>query len=100
MPAPGAVPSPPSRFRAQDRCRATQRDRPPEHLASRSVSAARSVLAPFLLTRVLTGLIALLAVSLYSAPTSCPDVCRPSANPLLDAATRWDSGAYVAIAHD
>ena len=64
------------------------------------MSAARSVLAPFLLTRVLTGLIALLAVSLYSAPTSCPDVCHPSANPLLDAATRWDSGAYVAIAHD
>jgi hypothetical protein len=27
-------------------------------------------------------------------------VCHPSTNPLLDAATRWDSGAYVSIAHD
>jgi hypothetical protein len=64
------------------------------------VSAARGVLAPFLLTRVLTVLIALAAVSLFPSPTSCPDVCHPSTNPLLDAATRWDAKAYVDIAQD
>ena len=65
-----------------------------------AVFAARAVLAPFLLTRVLTAIVALAAGALYSTPTTCPDVCHPSTNPLLDAATRWDSGAYVAIAHD
>jgi mannosyltransferase PIG-V len=64
------------------------------------VSAARIVLATFLLTRVLTAIVALGAVALFRSPTICPDVCHPSANPLLDAATRWDSGAYVAIAHE
>jgi hypothetical protein len=64
------------------------------------VSAARLVLAPFLLTRALTAIVALVAVSLFASPTTCPDVCHPSSNPLLDAATRWDAGAYVAIAHD
>lgn len=64
------------------------------------MSAARSVLAPFLLTRALTAFIALAAVALFPTPTSCPDVCHPSANPLLDAATRWDAKAYVDIAHE
>ena len=64
------------------------------------MSAARAVLAPFLLTRVLTAIVALAAVTLFSSPTSCPDVCHPSTNPLLDAATRWDAGAYVDIAQD
>jgi hypothetical protein len=63
-------------------------------------AAARTVLAPFLLTRVLTAIVALAAVAMFPTPTTCPDVCHPSANPLLDAATRWDAGAYVAIAHD
>jgi hypothetical protein len=52
------------------------------------------------LTRVLTAIVALAAVALLPSPTTCPDVCHPSTNPLLDAATRWDAGAYVAIAHD
>jgi hypothetical protein len=51
------------------------------------------------LTRAVTAIVALLAVALFSSPTTCADVCHPSTNPLLDAATRWDSGAYVAIAH-
>lgn len=63
------------------------------------MSAARAVLAPFLLTRVLTVMVALAAVSLFPTPTTCPDVCHPSTNPLLDAATRWDAKAYVDIAH-
>jgi len=58
------------------------------------------VLAPFLFTRILTATVALAAVTLFSAPTSCPDVCHPSTNPLLDAATRWDAKAYVDIAHE
>ncbi|HYV21269.1 MAG TPA: mannosyltransferase family protein [Candidatus Bathyarchaeia archaeon] len=62
--------------------------------------AARSVIAPFLLTRVLTAIVALASVMLLSSPTTCPDVCHPSTNPLLDAATRWDAKAYVDIAHD
>ncbi len=62
--------------------------------------AARSVLAPFVLTRVLTAAVALASVTLFSSPTTCPDVCHPSSNPLLDAATRWDAKAYVDIAHD
>lgn len=64
------------------------------------MSAARIVLAPFLLTRLLTAVVALSAVALFPTPTSCPDLCHPSTNPLLDAATRWDAGAYIAIAHD
>lgn len=64
------------------------------------MSAARAVLAPFVLTRVLTAIVALTAVGLFSSPTTCPDVCHPSTNPLLDAATRWDAGAYVDIAQD
>jgi len=64
------------------------------------VSAARRVLVPFLLTRVLTAAVALAAIALFPTPTSCPDVCHPSANPLLDAATRWDAGAYLSIARD
>jgi len=64
------------------------------------VSAARRALAPFLLTRILTAVVALVAVSFITSPTTCPDLCHPSSNPLLDAATRWDAGAYVAIAHD
>jgi mannosyltransferase PIG-V len=63
------------------------------------VSAARAVLAPFLLTRALTVIVALAAISLFPSPTTCPDVCHPSTNPLLDAATRWDAKAYVDIAH-
>ena len=62
--------------------------------------AARSVLAPFVLTRILTAVVALASVALFSSPTICPDVCHPSTNPLLDAATRWDAKAYVDIAHD
>lgn len=62
--------------------------------------AARAVLAPFLLTRVLTTIVALAAVALFPSPTTCPDVCHPSTNPLLDAATRWDAKAYVDIAHE
>ena len=57
------------------------------------------VLAPFLLTRALTAIVALVSVALWPSPTTCADICHPSTNPLLDAATRWDSGAYVAIAH-
>ena len=64
------------------------------------MSAARLLLAPFLLTRFLTAVVALVAVALLPTPTICPDVCHPSANPLLDAATRWDSGAYVGLARD
>ena len=64
------------------------------------MSAVRAVLAPFVLTRILTAVVALAAVSLFSTPTTCPDVCHPSTNPLLDAATRWDAKAYVDIAHD
>ena len=64
------------------------------------MSAARSVLAPFVLSRVLTAIVALAAISLFPSPTTCPDVCHPSTNPLLDAATRWDAKAYVDIAHD
>jgi hypothetical protein len=64
------------------------------------VFAARAVLAPFLLTRVLTTIVALAAVALFPSPTNCPDVCHPSTNPLLDAATRWDAKAYVDIAHE
>jgi hypothetical protein len=64
------------------------------------VSAARAVLAPFLLTRIVTAIVALAAVGLFSTPSTCPDLCHPSTNPLLDAATRWDAKAYVDIAHD
>ena len=64
------------------------------------MSALRGVLVPYALTRILTAVVALAAVALFPSPTTCPDVCHPSTNPLLDAATRWDSGAYVAIAHD
>jgi hypothetical protein len=63
------------------------------------VSDARTVLAPDLLTRVLTATVALTALGPFSPLTSCPDLCHRSTNPLLDAATRWDAGAYVAIAH-
>jgi hypothetical protein len=49
---------------------------------------------------MLTALVALAAVTLFSSPATCPDVCHPSTNPLLDAATRWDAKAYVDIAHD
>jgi hypothetical protein len=62
--------------------------------------AVRAVLAPFVLTRILTAVVALASVALFPSPTSCPDVCHPSTNPLLDAATRWDAKAYVDIAHD
>jgi hypothetical protein len=62
--------------------------------------AVRPVLAPFVLTRILTAIVALASVALFPSPTSCPDVCHPSTNPLLDAATRWDAKAYVDIAHD
>ena len=62
--------------------------------------AARAVLAPFLLTRALTAIVALVAVAIFPSPTTCPDVCHPSTNPLLDAATRWDAKAYVDIARD
>jgi hypothetical protein len=62
------------------------------------VSAARAVLAPYLLTRVLTAIVALAALGLFSSPTSCADLCHRSTNPLLDAATRWDAGAYIDIA--
>src|SRR2546428_697330 len=48
-----------------------------------AVSAARRVHVPFLLTRVLTAAVALAAIALFPTPTSCPDVCHPSANPLL-----------------
>jgi hypothetical protein len=65
-----------------------------------AASAARSVLAPFVLSRILTAVVALAAVALFPSPTTCPDVCHPSTNPLLDAATRWDAKAYVDIAHD
>ena len=65
-----------------------------------AVLAARMVLAPYLLTRALTAIVAVASLALFPSPTTCPDVCHPSANPLLDAAARWDSGAYVAIAHD
>jgi hypothetical protein len=65
-----------------------------------AASAARLVLAQFLFTRVLTTIVTLAAVTLLSSPTTCPDVCHPSTNPLLDAATRWDAKAYVDIAHD
>jgi hypothetical protein len=64
------------------------------------VSAARSVLAPFVVSRLLTAIVALAAVALFPSPTTCPDVCHPSSNLLLDAATRWDAKAYVDIAHD
>jgi hypothetical protein len=64
------------------------------------VSALRAVFAPFVLTRILTAIALLASVALFSSPTSCPDVCHPSTNPLLDAATRWDAKAYVDIAHD
>jgi hypothetical protein len=64
------------------------------------MSTAPAVLAPFLLTRVLTTIVALAAVALFPSPTTCPDVCHPSTNPLLDAATRWDAKAYVDIAHE
>jgi hypothetical protein len=63
------------------------------------VSAARAALAPYLLTRLLTAIIAVAALALFSTPTSCPDLCHRSTNPLLDAATRWDAGAYIDIAH-
>ena len=64
-----------------------------------AVSALRAVLGPYLLTRVLTVLVALSALAISSTPTSCPDLCHRSTNPLLDAATRWDAGAYIDIAH-
>jgi len=64
-----------------------------------ALTAARLVLVPFLLTRAITAIVALIAVGLFSTPTVCADVCHSSTNPLLDAATRWDSGAYLAIAH-
>jgi hypothetical protein len=64
------------------------------------VSAARVLLAPFVVTRVLTAVVALIAVALFPTPTTCPDVCHPSTNPLLDAATRWDAYAYVLLARD
>ena len=60
----------------------------------------RAVLAPFVLTRILTAAVALASIALFPSPASCPDVCHPSTNPLLDAATRWDAKAYVDIAHD
>ena len=64
------------------------------------MSAARSVLTPFVVSRLLTAIVALAAVALFPSPTTCPDVCHPSGNLLLDAATRWDAKAYVDIAHD
>ena len=64
------------------------------------MSAVRAVLAPFVLTRIITAIVALASVALFASPTTCPDVCHPSANPLLDAATRWDAKAYVDIAHE
>lgn len=64
------------------------------------MSAARRVLVPFILTRVLTAAVALAAVARFPSPATCPDVCHPSTNPLLDAATRWDAGAYLSIARD
>ena len=64
------------------------------------MSALRGVLAPYALTRILTAVVALAAAALFPSPTICPDVCHPSTNPLLDVATRWDSGAYLALARD
>ena len=63
------------------------------------MSAARAVVALFFVTRAITAMVALAAVALFSTPATCPDVCHPSTNPLLDAATRWDAKAYVDIAH-
>jgi hypothetical protein len=65
-----------------------------------ALPAVRQVLVPFALTRLLTILVALLALSLYPTATVCADVCQRSASPLLDWSTRWDAGAFLDIARN
>ena len=64
------------------------------------MSAARLVLVPFVITRVLVAAIALAAAAFVPLSAVCHDACHASTNPLLDAASRWDADPYLAIARD
>ena len=62
--------------------------------------AAREVLVPFLLTRVLLAAVALAATALVPPSAVCQVACHASSIPLLDIASRWDADPYLAIARD
>ena len=62
--------------------------------------AARVVLVPFLLTRVLLAVVALAAAALVPASPVCNVPCHASSIPLLDVASRWDADPYLGIARD
>jgi hypothetical protein len=64
------------------------------------VSAARAVLVPFLVTRLLVAVVALAAIALFPPSAVCRDACHASSISLLDAAARWDADPYLAIARD
>ena len=62
--------------------------------------AARAVLGPFLLTRVVLAVVALAANALVRPSAVCDVPCHASSIPLLDVASRWDADPYLAIARD
>ena len=64
------------------------------------MSAARGVLIPFLLTRVLVAVVALAASAFVPLSAVCRDACHASSIPLLDVASRWDADPYLTIARD
>ncbi len=61
--------------------------------------ALRDVVLPFVTTRVALSVVALIAWYAGGVGVPC-DPCVLSANPLLDAWSRWDGGAYLSIARD
>jgi hypothetical protein len=64
------------------------------------VSAARAVLVPFLVTRVLLAVVALAATALLQPSAVCRDACHASSIALLDVAARWDADPYLTIARE
>ncbi len=58
------------------------------------------MLVPYSATRVLTAVVALLALALFPEAMACARGCHLSANPLLDAASRWDGDSYLTLARD
>lgn len=64
------------------------------------MSAAREVLVPFLLTRVLLTVVALASTALVPPSAACQVPCHASSIPLLDVASRWDADSYLTIARD
>jgi len=60
----------------------------------------RGALVPYAITRVLAAVVALVALAFFPVARLCPEPCQRSANPLLDAAARWDGAHYLSVARD